>query len=76
MKSLFYSLSSIALLLVTGCESAGPFQGEHSTPNKFQPGKPDQLMCLPCHRIKTRRDRKNIAKARETLRRKRLTAIL
>lgn len=48
---------------VAGCESEGPFEAEHSTPNAFETGKPDQLMCVPCHKIKTRRDRKAIAKA-------------
>lgn len=48
---------------VAGCESEGPFEDEHSTPNAFQPGKPDQLMCIPHHKAKTRIDRKRIAKA-------------
>lgn len=49
---------------VAGCESDGPFEAEHSTPNAFVAGKPDQLMCVPHHKEKTRRDRKAIAKAK------------
>lgn len=49
---------------VEGCDSAGPFQGEHSTPNAFHAAKPDQLMCVPCHRRKTKRDIAAIAKAK------------
>lgn len=49
---------------VFGCESEGPFQGEHSTPNALHPGKPDQLMCVPCHRIKTKSDVAAIAKTK------------
>lgn len=40
----------------------GPFEADHSTPNAFSPGKPDQIICVPCHKAKTRRDRKAIAK--------------
>lgn len=47
---------------VAGCESEGPFEAEHSTPNAFRPGKPDQLMCVQHHKAKTRADRKKIAK--------------
>jgi len=60
-----------ALLLAQGgkccvedCESTGPFHGEHSTPNVWKAGKPDQLMCIPCHRRKTKRDLAAIAKAK------------
>lgn len=49
---------------VEGCASKGPFDGEHSTPNAFRAGKPDQLMCRPCHKLKTRRDKAEIAKAK------------
>lgn len=49
---------------VKGCGSTGPFDGEHSTPNNFVAGKPDQLMCRPCHKVKTKRDRKAIAKVK------------
>lgn len=41
----------------------GPFEADHSTPNAFQPGKPDQIICVPCHKAKTRKDRRAIAKA-------------
>jgi hypothetical protein len=37
-------------------------EAEHSTPNAFQAGKPDQIMCVEHHKVKTRRDRKAIAK--------------
>lgn len=36
-----------------GCMSEGPFEADHSTPNAFVPGKPDQLLCAPCHKRKT-----------------------
>ncbi len=48
---------------VKGCSVTEGLQGEHSTPNAIRAGKPDQLMCVPCHKIKTRKDRKEIAKA-------------
>ncbi len=50
-----------------GCTSEGPFEADHSTPNALQAGKPDQLLCIPCHRRKTfglRGDISNIAKAK------------
>ncbi len=49
---------------VKGCGSTGPLQGEHSTPSAWIGGKPDQLMCVPCHKAKTRRDVKAIAKVK------------
>lgn len=49
---------------VRGCGSLGPLIGEHSTPNVWERAKPDQLMCEPCHKIKTLRDMKNIAKVK------------
>lgn len=49
---------------VEGCESTGPFHGEHSTPSAFVGGKPDQLMCVPCHKSKTRKDVAAIARAK------------
>lgn len=49
---------------VSGCESEGPFHGEHSTPNALRSGKPDQLMCKPCHKLKTRNDVREIARAK------------
>lgn len=49
---------------VSGCESEGPFHAEHSTPSALAGGKPDQLMCLPCHKEKTRMDVREIARAK------------
>jgi len=49
---------------VTGCNAAEGLIAEHSTPNALKPGKPDQLMCVPCHKVKTRRDVKAIAKVK------------
>lgn len=49
---------------VAGCESEGPFEAEHSTPNALKPGKPDQLMCVEHHRAKTKTDVRAIAKAK------------
>ena len=47
-----------------GCESDGPFHADHSTPNALKSGKPDQLLCIPCHRIKTKSDVRAIAKVK------------
>jgi len=47
-----------------GCESEGPFEADHSTPHAWDNKKPDQLLCVPCHKRKTRRDVANIAKAK------------
>lgn len=52
------------LCCVEGCESTGPFAGEHSNPAYFVGGKPDQLMCLPHHREKTALDKGAIAKTK------------
>lgn len=49
---------------VSGCESTGPFHAEHSTPHVWRNEKPDQLMCVPCHKEKTQRDIKAIAKVK------------
>ncbi|MFZ2031635.1 MAG: hypothetical protein WAU68_15085 [Vitreimonas sp.] len=49
---------------VRGCQVREGLIGEHSTPNAFTPGKPDQLMCLACHKVKTLKDVKAIAKAK------------
>lgn len=49
---------------VKGCTRREGLIGEHSTPNAFKAGKPDQLMCAPCHKLKTRRDLKAIAKVK------------
>ena len=47
---------------VLGCSETTGLIAEHSTPNAIDPGKPDQLMCRPCHKVKTLRDVKAIAK--------------
>ena len=49
---------------VEGCDAREGLIAEHSTPNAFHAGKPDQLMCEQCHKTKTRKDRKAIAKAK------------
>lgn len=49
---------------VKGCKAATALIAEHSTPNALRPGKPDQLMCVPCHKVKTLRDVKAIAKVK------------
>ena len=47
-----------------GCHSPGPFEADHHIPNAWEPGKPTQLLCIPCHRAKTKQDVKNIAKVK------------
>lgn len=47
---------------VRGCDATEGLIAEHSTPNALTPGKPDQLMCQACHKVKTLRDVKAIAK--------------
>jgi hypothetical protein len=37
---------------------------KESSKPELRPGKPDQLMCAPCHKIKTLRDVKAIAKVK------------
>jgi hypothetical protein len=49
---------------VPGCPSTGPFHEEHELPNYYSPGKPSALMCVPHHKEKTRKDRKDIAKTK------------
>lgn len=49
---------------VEECDSAGPFIGEHTTPNYYKPGKPDALMCVECHKVKTRADKRDIYKTK------------
>ena len=46
-----------------GCISEGPFDADHEIPNAWEPGKPTQLLCKPCHKAKTKADAKRIAKA-------------
>lgn len=53
---------------VSGCGSTGPFHEEHSTPFAWTGELPDQLMCVPCHKAKTKRDVKAIAKAKRLAR--------
>lgn len=42
----------------------GRFEADHSTPNALNPGKPDQLLFWRCHARKTKRDVRDIAKAK------------
>lgn len=49
---------------VKGCEETEGLITEHSTPSALRYAKPDQLMCAPCHKIKTLREVKDIAKAK------------
>ncbi len=46
------------------CRETEGLIAEHSTPNALKPSKPDQLMCVPCHKVKTRGDLKAIAKTK------------
>lgn len=46
------------------CDETKGLIAEHSTPNKWKRAKPDQLMCVACHKAKTRRDLKAIAKVK------------
>jgi hypothetical protein len=52
------------LCAAEGCMSEGPFEADHSTPHAWDDKKPDQLLCVPCHRKKTKRDISNIAKTK------------
>lgn len=49
---------------VAGCEESDGLIGEHSTPEKWRHDKPDQLMCVAHHWIKTRSDIKKIWKVK------------
>lgn len=49
---------------VAGCKVSDGLIGEHSTPEVWRHGKPDQLMCVAHHRIKTRSDIKKIWKVK------------
>jgi hypothetical protein len=40
----------------------GRFEADHSTPNTWEAGKPDQLLHWRCHRIKTKSDMREIAR--------------
>ncbi len=57
-------LNARAVCCVADCEETGDLIAEHSTPNALKAGKPDQLMCVACHKVKTLRDVKAIAKAK------------
>jgi len=47
------------------CMSEGPFEADHFACVALgNASKPDQLLCVPCHRAKTKRDIKAIAKVR------------
>jgi hypothetical protein len=56
--------SSAKIGCVKDCSETERLIGEHSTPNAFKHGKPDQLMCVACHKVKTLRDVKAIAKTK------------
>lgn len=49
---------------VDDCHETESLIAEQSNPNYFRRAKPDQLMCWACHKIKSQRDMKNIARAR------------
>ena len=49
---------------VADCQETTNLIEEHSTPHTWTGAKADQLMCVGCHKIKTKRDIKAIAKAR------------
>ena len=45
------------------CMSEGPFEADHAVVHAWEPNaKPSQLLCVPCHRRKTKTDIKAIAK--------------
>lgn len=46
------------------CMSEGPFEADHSLPHAWDDKKPDQLLCVPCHKAKTKTDIKKIAKVK------------
>jgi hypothetical protein len=49
---------------VEDCDETENLQADHSTPNAWRPGKPDQLMCASHHKTKTRRDIRAIWKSK------------
>ena len=49
---------------IRSCKATTGLIAEHSTPNALKPGKPDQLMCVACHKVKTLKDVKAIAKVK------------
>ncbi|MEQ8935613.1 MAG: hypothetical protein RIE56_07460 [Amphiplicatus sp.] len=54
---------------VDDCHETEGLIAEHSNPNFFRSAKPDQLMCQACHKVKSLKDTKTIARA------KRLSAV-
>lgn len=50
--------------VVWGCSETRGLIDEHSTPHVWTGEKADQLMCVDCHKRKTRDDIKKIAKVR------------
>src|SRR5689334_18911532 len=49
---------------VRSCEETEGLVAEHSTPHIWRNAKPDQLMCVAHHKLKTRRDIQAIWKAK------------
>lgn len=49
---------------VKGCDESKGLEAEHSTPEVWAHGKPDQLMCKAHHKIKTRSDIKKVWKVK------------
>lgn len=43
-------------------DTAGPFEADHEIPSAFIGGLPTIILCVPCHRKKTKIDVRNIAK--------------
>lgn len=56
------------LCAAPNCLSEGPFEADHTIPHVWDDKKPDQLLCVPCHRAKTKRDVKAIAKVKRIVR--------
>jgi hypothetical protein len=61
------------LCIVWGCTESRGLIEEHSTPFTWTGAKADQLMCVPHHKEKTRRDIKAISKVKRIRRGKRPT---
>lgn len=48
-----------------GCgNTTGPYEADHEIPNAIERGKPTQILCVACHKEKTRSDRPVIAKVK------------
>lgn len=58
-KEKLTSLEFRTMLVLQGahcalCPNRGPYEADHSVPLAFERGqKPDQLLCIPCHDLKT-----------------------